>query len=155
VDDRVPAHGRLAALDFGTVRIGVAVTDPEQRFASPLEIHQRGSPQADSRWLTELVRRESLCGFVVGLPIHTDGRESAKSQEARHFAVWLREITGLPVQLYDERFTTVEADAFMVSTRTTRKKQKQRRDKLAAQILLTAFLESTRDSASDARSLDG
>jgi len=147
VNDRVPSRGRLAAFDFGTVRIGVAVTDPDQRIASPLEIRQRGSVNADCQWLMDLVERENICGIVVGLPIHGNGRESIKSLESRRFAILIREITGLPTQLYDERFTTVEADALMSETKTTRKKRKQRRDKLAAQILLASFLESTRDSA--------
>ena len=150
--DRLPVSGRLAGIDFGTVRIGVSLSDPSQRFASPLETFNRSSPARESQWILAHVREHDIQGFVVGLPVHTNGRESQKSTEARQFAHWLRVTTQRPVQLFDERFTTVEADSILADARTPRKKRKQRRDMLAAQILLTAFLESSRET--DSRSLD-
>jgi len=138
-----PSHGRIAAVDYGTVRVGVAVSDPERRIASPLASLSRGTPQSDARWFADLVAREEIVGFVVGLPVGSRGGETQKSREAREFGQWLAQSTGLPVTYFDERFTTVEADAILSGTELTSKRRKQRRDMLAAQILLTAYLEST------------
>lgn len=144
MSDSLPRAGRLAGIDYGTVRIGVAVTDPEQRLASPLEIYARRNAAADAAWLARLVASERIVGFVVGLPVHTSGRESQKSREARQFGEWLAEQTRLPVRLFDERYTTAHAEALLLEADLTRKRRKQRLDKLAAQILLAAYLESSR-----------
>jgi putative Holliday junction resolvase len=78
------------------------------------------------------------------LPVHTTGEESQKSAEARRFGAWLAETTQLPVRYFDERFTTANAEALLLDAGLTKKKRKDRLDKLAAQLLLTAYLESTR-----------
>ena len=80
--------------------------------------------------------------FVVGLPIHLDGRESEKSLEARQFGRWLAEATGVPVEFFDERFTSVEAEQVLLAADLTRKRRKKRMDMLAAQIMLSGYLES-------------
>jgi putative Holliday junction resolvase len=145
--DALPRQGRLAAIDYGTVRIGVAITDPDQRLASPLEIYARRNPAGDAAWLKQLIQTQRIAGFVVGLPIHTTGEESQKSAEARRFAQWLAETTTLPVRLFDERFTTAHAEALLQGAGLTKKQRKERLDKLAAQILLAAYLESSRTEA--------
>ncbi len=139
--------GRLAGIDYGTVRIGVAVSDREQRIASPLANYTRRTAALDAVFFKDLTAREQIAGFVVGLPLHLDGRESQKSSEARAFGEWLHELTALPVIFFDERFTSVEAEQALLSAELTKKKRKARLDKLAAQILLTAFLESGGGSA--------
>jgi putative Holliday junction resolvase len=139
-----PRRGRLAGVDFGSVRIGIAVTDADQRLASPLEIFRRRGQAAEARFFQELARREQICGFVVGLPVHTSGRESEKSRQAREFASWLEQVTGLPVRLFDERYTTVEAESALRVAGMTKRQRRARLDKLAAQMLLAAFLESSR-----------
>lgn len=144
--------GRLAGIDYGTVRVGVAVTDARQTLASPYEIYARRSPTADQQYFQKLVADEELVGFVVGLPVHLDGRESQKSREARDFGQWLARATGVPVTFFDERFTTAEADQFLGAAKLTKKRRKARRDKLAAQIMLTAYLESS--SRGEPRGLD-
>jgi putative holliday junction resolvase len=153
MSDALPRTGRLAGIDYGTVRIGVAICDPSQSFASPLENYNRRTPDLDARWLKKLAIDEQLVGFVVGLPVHTSGLESQKSSEARKFAHWIEEITGLPVQLFDERYTSVHAEALLMDAGFTSKQRKARLDKLAAQILLSAYLESTR-SATKPEALD-
>jgi putative Holliday junction resolvase len=145
MSDALPPAGRLAAIDYGTVRLGVAITDPEQRLASPLENYTRRGAAADARWLTQLVAAERIVGLVVGLPVHTSGAESQKSREARQFGQWLAEVTKLPVRFFDERYTTAHAEALLIDADMTRKRRKQRLDKLAAQILLASYLESSRE----------
>ena len=144
MSDLLPRAGRLAGIDYGTVRIGVAITDPEQRLASPLENYTRRGAAADAAWFKQLAVNERLVGFIVGLPVYASGDESQKSREARQFGVWLAELTGLPVRYFDERYTSAHAEALLIEADITRKKRKLRLDKLAAQILLAAYLESSR-----------
>jgi putative pre-16S rRNA nuclease len=134
--------GRLAGIDFGTVRIGIAVTDPQQRLASPFENYTRRGEQADAAYFRRLVEEEEIQRFIVGLPVFASGDESPKSREARTFGDWLVRITGRPVEYFDERYTSLEAEALLVATGATRKRRKAALDKLAAQMLLTAYLES-------------
>jgi putative Holliday junction resolvase len=141
--DRHPSlPGRLAGIDYGTVRIGVAVTDPEQRLASPFENYTRRGAAADATYFKRLAAEERIVQFVVGLPVHLDGRESEKSREARRFGEWLAATTGVAVVFFDERFTSTEAERYLAQAELTKKKRKARLDKLAAQIMLTAYLES-------------
>lgn len=132
----------MAAIDHGSVRLGIAISDPQRRFASPYETYTRRGPQADAQRLQKLVADEQITRFVVGLPVHLDGRESQQSQAARQFARWLGEVTGVPVDLFDERFTTSQAEEILGAAALRGRKRKMRRDMLAAQILLTAYLEA-------------
>lgn len=144
MSDALPRSGRLAGIDYGTVRIGVSICDPSQQFASPLENYNRRTPELDARWFKQLVAQERIVGFVVGLPTHTNGLESQMSIEARKFATWLNELTGLPIEFFDERYTSLQAEALLMDAGFTSKQRKARLDKLAAQMLLAAYLESTR-----------
>lgn len=133
---------RLLGVDPGSVRIGLAVSDPERKLAFPLEVHQRRGRDADAAFFRAVVEREEVGGLVVGLPVHLDGREGTKAVEARRFAAWLAETTGLPVTLYDERFTTVQAESALWAAGLTHKRRRERRDKVAAQMLLQAYLDA-------------
>jgi len=137
-----PTTGRIAGIDYGTKRIGVAITDPDRRLASPLANYDRGSPEQDAAYFRRLVADEQIVAFVVGLPIHLSGQESRKSREARAFGDWLEETTGRPVCYFDERFTTREAHSILAASGSTRKQTRKRLDMLAAQRLLADFLES-------------
>ena len=139
---RLPSHGRLAGIDYGTVRIGVAISDPGQMIASPLENYTRQSTVADAEFFKRLVEQEQVVGFVIGLPVHLSGEDSQKSVEAKAFGQWLGEVTGIPVDWIDERFSTAMAEQILAQGNLTSKRRKARLDKLAAQILLTAYLES-------------
>src|SRR5262245_49718019 len=126
----LPRTGRLAAIDYGTVRLGVAITDPDQRLASPLENYTRRGETADAKWFIALIKSERIVGLVVGLPIHTSGNESQKSGEARRFGQWLGELSGLPVAFFDERYTSAHAEALLLDAELTKKRRKERLDKL-------------------------
>ncbi len=141
---QVPRTGRLAGVDFGTVRIGLAISDPSQKIASPLEIYQRRNERLDAQYFQRLVAQQQIAGFVVGLPLHLSGDASPSSIAATEFGQWLHEITELPVEWYDERFTSTMAAEIFQTVKRTRKQKKQLLDKLAAQILLSHFLESNR-----------
>jgi putative Holliday junction resolvase len=135
-------QGRVAGIDFGAVRIGIAISDPGRSIASPYENYTRRGPEQDARRMRRLVEEERVTLFVVGLPVHLDGRESSSSAQAREFGDWLRQTTGVPVDFYDERFTSVEAEQFLLDANLSRKRRKARIDMLAAQILLSAYLEA-------------
>ena len=142
-------EGRVAGIDLGTVRIGIAVSDARRSIASPYENYTRGDSQADSQRFQRLVREEDITLFVIGLPIHLSGSESKKSTEARRFGEWLLETTGIPVRYHDERMTSAQAETLLQSAELTSKKRKKRKDMLAAQLILSSFLESNQDATYD------
>ena len=154
-----PPTGRIAGIDYGTVRIGIAISDPGRTIAGPYENYNRRNSKLDAARFVQLVEEEDITLFVVGLPVHLDGGESRKSVEAREFGAWLTEMTGIPVEFFDERFTSVEAenlmlDAKMQGARMTRKRRKKRLDMIAAQVMLSAYLDSSSRST-DPGSIDG
>lgn len=149
-----PPPGRVAGIDYGTVRIGVAVSDPDRIFASPYETYTRKSPARDAEYFKRLADEERITHFVVGLPLHLSGDVSEKAREALEFGRWLTELTGVPVDFVDERYTSVEAERMLRDARLTNKKRKERRDKLAAQILLSVYLESGCAGISDYSGLE-
>lgn len=149
MSNEFPTDGRIAGIDFGTVRIGVAITDPDRILASPFENYDRRNLSLDAQYFVDLVASERIVGFIVGLPIHTDGKESQKSTEAREFGQWLGERCSLPIEFFDERYTSAFANQILASGSMTNKKKKKRLDMLAAQIMLTAYLESSKQARLD------
>lgn len=144
----VPTEGRLLGIDVGSVRIGLAICDAAQTMAGPLATYSRRTPALDAEYFRRLVEREQIAGLVIGLPIHLSGRESGKSKEVTAFARWLADATGRPFVFYDERFSTALADE-LIDGALTKKQRKSRIDKLAAQIILSGYLESDRRSTWD------
>jgi len=138
----VSVRTRLLGVDYGSVRIGLAVSDPDRKIASPLTTYTRTAAEQDARFFRELLEREEIGQIVIGLPVHLDGREGQKAAEARAFGQWLVQATALPAVFWDERFTTVEAEGFLQSAGLTSKRRKQRRDRVAAQILLQSYLDA-------------
>jgi putative Holliday junction resolvase len=133
---------RLLGIDFGTVRVGLAISDPDRKIASPLATLTRRTPAQDETYLRTLCARELVGGLVVGLPVHLNGTEGAKAVQARAYAAWLTQITGLSAVLFDERFTSVEAERALLGAGLTNQRRKERRDRVAAQILLQSYLDA-------------
>lgn len=142
--DGWPDSGRLAGIDFGTVRIGIATCDPSRTWTSPYETYTRRSLEEDAKYFLKVAKENHIGGWVIGLPIHCDGRESAKSKEARQFAKWISEETELPVRFVDERFTTALANHMLRDAELTHKKRKKQVDKIAAHLILEAYLDSAK-----------
>jgi putative Holliday junction resolvase len=151
--DAIPRYGRLAAIDYGTVRMGIAVCDPSQTWVTPYETWNRQPPR-EQAYFQDLVKRESLVGIIVGLPLHNDGRESQKSQEARSFALRLQKTVQLPVILFDERFSTSHAQRLLAETGLSKAKKKAKLDQIAAHVILESYLESSRKRSFPPQSLD-
>jgi putative holliday junction resolvase len=97
---------RVLALDYGSARCGVAVSDPSGTLASPLEPVLRPGTKKGFARVVAAVRAAEAVRVVVGLPLSLSGRDSAQTTEARAFAARLAEAVDVPVELYDERFTT-------------------------------------------------
>jgi putative holliday junction resolvase len=133
---------RVLGLDFGTRRIGAALSDPGRTIAFPLELYERRGPGLDARHYGELIDENDVGRIVVGLPLHTSGREGQLAKAARAFGEWLGGVSGRPVIYFDERYTTVEAEHRLSDAGLTRQKRKALRDKLAAQIMLQSYLEA-------------
>jgi putative pre-16S rRNA nuclease len=151
----VSAATRLLGVDYGDVRVGLAVSDPDRKIAFPLATYERQGRERDADYFRALVREEQVEALVVGLPVHLSGHEGAKAAAARAFGTWLGEVTGLPVAYWDERFTTVEAEAALWAAGLTHKKRKARRDRVAAQILLQAYLDAGCPEGTEAGPLEG
>src|SRR5580698_8455733 len=111
----LPRRGRLLGLDYGTRRIGIAVSDDEQSIASPLENYTRTRPEADAQRLKTVAGDYRVVGVVVGLPLHMGGEEGQKAREARNFGAWAASATALPVAFWDERLTSAMAEEHLLS----------------------------------------
>jgi putative Holliday junction resolvase len=141
----IPRAGRVLALDWGEVRFGVARSDEGQILAAPLTtLHRRPGKRFPMPKLLALVAKESPVGLVVGLPISLEGEETPSSVAARELADAVSRRTGLPVVLFDERFTTAIAlDAIREMGGSIRGRREDV-DALAAAVLLQHFLDSRR-----------
>jgi putative holliday junction resolvase len=135
--------GRVLALDPGTERIGVAVTDPERIAA-----HPRPALDARSEHLLDdiaaLVGDLDVDEIVVGLPVSLDGSEGPSARSARSLAAAVAERTGIATVMYDERFSSVIAERALLETGARRSERRRRRDGVAAALFLEDYLESRR-----------
>lgn len=137
-----PTTGRLLGIDFGTKRVGVAVSDVDQRYAAPVGMFARSSSAAEAAALRRFVEDNQAVGLVVGLPVHKSGDEGTKARQAREFGTWAGRAVHLPVVYWDERHTSTIAEGYLAGTGLSEKKQKSRLDALAAQIMLQAYLDA-------------
>ncbi|MCA8995738.1 MAG: Holliday junction resolvase RuvX [Planctomycetaceae bacterium] len=136
-----PRRGRLLGIDYGTKRVGIAISTGEQTIASPVEIYTRRDQGADRKYYLSVVEDYRPVGLVVGLPMHVGGEEGQKAHEARTYGKWLGEITNLPVTWWDERYTSAVAEEFLLGAELTSKQRKKRIDMVAAQIMLQGYLD--------------
>jgi putative Holliday junction resolvase len=134
---------RAIGLDPGSKRIGVAVSDLSGTIASPLVVLQRSkSREHDLRELAALVRDEEAEVVVVGHPINLDGSPSRSSKAAAALAKQLATLVDVPVELHDERLTTVTAERSMMEAGLDGVQRRQRVDKVAAAVMLQSWLDA-------------
>ena len=134
---------RLLGLDVGAKRIGLAVSDEEGRIAFPAGWLERKGRARDLEALCALVRERGIEAAVVGLPLHMDGRRGPEAEAAERFARELAEAAGIPVEVLDERWTSVAAERAL---RESGRRVAQRRgrgavDEVAATLLLSTWIE--------------
>lgn len=135
------AGKRILALDPGTKRIGVALSDELGWTAQPLETYERKALPADLAHIKELVGRHEVKAIVVGLPIRLDGQIGPAAQQVQQFMEHLQKAVDVPVVAWDERLTTRSAEELLIAADVSRKKRKGVVDRVAAALLLKSYLE--------------
>jgi putative Holliday junction resolvase len=133
--------GKLAGLDVGTKTIGLAICDTGWSFAGPAETIRRSKFSADLELLRVFATREAVVGLVVGLPLNLDGSDSPRTQSVRAFARNLV-VLGLPILLWDERWSTQAVERAMIEADVSRAKRAQAVDKLAAAHILQGAIDA-------------
>jgi putative Holliday junction resolvase len=136
----LPDGGRLLGLDVGTKTIGTALCDAGWSFASPAELIRRTKFTADKALLAALAAAQSVKGIVVGLPLNLDGTDSPRTQSTRAFARNIADL-GLPILLWDERWSTQAVERQMIAEDLSRAKRAERVDKLAASYILQGAID--------------
>lgn len=133
---------RILALDYGTKRIGVALSDELGWTAQPLETFERRTLDRDIEHVASLVGSHEVGRVVLGFPLQLDGREGPAVQAMREFADRLERRLPVPLVLWDERMTTKAAEDLLIAADVSRKKRKGAVDRVAAAILLQSYLAS-------------
>ena len=133
---------RLLALDHGTKRIGVAVSDPMKVIAQPLE-YILAEPFADFLTrLKEILRDQEVEMILIGMPRNMDGSYGPAALKVQEFVAALKGAVTVPIQTWDERLTSAQANRFLIQSNVRRDKRKQKVDQTAAAILLQSYLDS-------------
>jgi putative holliday junction resolvase len=138
VDD----FGRILAIDYGSRRMGLAVSDPLGITAQGLKTLERKNKRADFGRLERTIREYQVREIVLGNPLRMSGQEGTQSQKVAEFAEALREHFQLPVHLWDERLTSAEANRLLREAEVSTKKRAQAVDRMAAVLILQSFLQS-------------
>ena len=137
----LPDGGRLLGLDLGAKTIGTALCDAGWSFASPAPVIRRTRFQKDKAALVALIAAQGVKGLVLGLPLNLDGSESPRSQSTRAFARNCDDLD-LPILLWDERWSTVAAERFLIEQDMSRAKRAERIDSAAAAHILQAAIDA-------------
>jgi putative Holliday junction resolvase len=137
-----PAKSRILALDLGKKRIGLAISDPLGITAQGLPNLVRINKRADLAALEQIIAAREVGAILLGNPINMRGSEGRQSGWVREFAAALEKHTGLPIKLWDERLTTVEAGRVLRASGISIEKRAAAVDRLSAVILLQSYLDS-------------
>jgi len=133
---------RILALDHGTKRIGVAVSDEMKMIAAPLE-YILAEPFADFlARLKEIIREKEVELIIIGMPRNMDGSYGPAALKVQEFVAVLKDAIAIPIKTLDERLTTVQAQKFLIQGNVRRDQRKEKVDKTAAAILLQGYLDS-------------
>jgi putative Holliday junction resolvase len=141
--------GRILAIDPGRVRHGLAMSDPLGIFAQGLPTLESSGRRKDLEAFDALVREHEVAEIVVGHPLSMDGSRGQMTDFAERLAEDLRERTGLPVRLWDERLSSVEAERTLIARNVRREDRKGLRDRVAASLILQGFLDSRSSALPD------
>ena len=139
--DLKATKGKLLGVDFGDTRTGLAVSDVSRFLASGIGYVSPGGIEKTADKVAEVAAEQRAVAIVVGLPRNMDGSEGFRAERCREFAALLREKTGLPVAMIDERMTTMSASRYLNETNTRGQKRKGVIDTLSAQIILQNALD--------------
>ena len=136
---------RVMGLDVGGKRIGIALSDETGTIAQGKGVYRRRGLEEDLRFLAGKAREWGVERIVVGLPLNMDGTEGEGARGAREFAEALERVAKIPVELWDERLTTAEAERVLLEADLSRRKRREIRDQLAAVLILQSWLDARRN----------
>lgn len=135
---------RVLGIDYGQARIGIALSDPTGLFAQPMGLVRRKTDEQAIQEIISMVHEHTVEQCVVGLPRNMNGSEGIRAEQCRAFASLLGEGLNIPIDLYDERLTTVAAERMLKSADVNRKDRKKVVDSIAASMMLQGYLDSLR-----------
>jgi putative Holliday junction resolvase len=138
--------GRLLGIDYGQKRVGLALSDPAKIICSPHGTIQRKDDEDVVRQVVALCAEKEVERIIVGLPLNMNGSNSESTDKAEAFAEKLRQAAPVPVEMWDERLSSVSAERLLIDAGTSRQKRKGMVDRIAAQIILQNYMESKEDS---------
>jgi putative holliday junction resolvase len=151
----IPTTGRILGVDWGEIRIGLAISDESQTLASPLEtLVRRAGKRIPMPRLLQLTSEHQPIGIVVGLPLSSEGTEEESAAAAREMAATIARRTGLPLELWDERMSTARALAAVWEQGGSTRGRKEAVDALAAAVLLQHYLDARKNRTARAESAD-
>lgn len=133
---------RILSLDVGRKKIGMALSDALGITAQGLQTLLRKNKNSDLEQIKKIIREMDVSRVIVGLPLNMDGTEGPMAREIYDFVERLKREIGPPVQLWDERLTTMEAERALLEADLSRKKRKKLNDRVAAQLILQGYLDS-------------
>ena len=136
------ATGRVLGVDYGDRRVGLALSDPLGVAARPLMTLERGSRREDMDRMRGIIQEHGIVRIVVGLPLDMDGTAGRRVALTRSFIDRLRQATDVPVEAWDERLTTVQAERMLIAGDVSRARRRQVVDQVAAVILLQSWLDA-------------
>jgi putative Holliday junction resolvase len=137
----LPEGGRLIGLDVGTQTIGTALCDAGWTIATPADLIRRAKFSVDRAKLRDLMTAQAVKGIVMGLPLNLDGTDSPRTQSTRAFARNMEDL-GLPILLWDERWSTQAVERAMISADLSRAKRAERVDSAAAAYILQGAIDA-------------
>jgi len=136
----LPGGGRLLGLDIGTKTVGMALCDSHWTFATAAETIERRKFSKDLERIKTVIAEQNIVGLVAGLPLNLDGSQSPQTQAARAFAQNLKPL-GLPILLWDERWSTQAVTRDLIASDVSRKKRAKVVDKMAAAYILQGAID--------------
>lgn len=142
---------RILGLDVGQARIGVAVSDPWGMTAQGLDVISLEDEEEALARIAALVEERGVCRVVVGLPRNMDGSLGSQAQWTMEFAEKLRNKVSVPVEMWDERLTTVWAERVLIGAGVRRRKRRDVVDRVAASILLQSYLDARGSKKGESR----
>jgi putative Holliday junction resolvase len=132
---------RILGIDYGTVRIGLALSDPTGTLASPLPFLENQSPQQVTTALSELIQTHQIEGLVIGLPRNMDGTYGPSAQKVRDFIAQIQKSISLPITPIDERLTTAQASKQLSGIGLNQKQLRKKIDSSSACLILQQYLD--------------
>jgi len=135
------SEGKVLGIDWGSKRIGIAISDEGRTVAFGRQTYHRGNLEEDVNFIRDLVSKEDVGLIVIGMPYHMSGESGELVEVVEDFKQTLQEKISIPVETMDERLTSSEAERVMLESDLSREDRKRHRDKLAATLILQRYLD--------------